>query len=119
MTSIFVNIVSDKVQATIKAIVDSGNSVTAGTAISGALHKRLLIGFSQIKTKKTVKTAGSQVLNVLGVSNELKLYIKGVNKVFSIKPIVIEGLSDKLNIGRKWLAQHNASLSFKDNGNTL
>ena len=60
------------------------------------------------------------MLQVLGVSNELKLSIKGVNKVYNIKPIVIEGLNDKLDIGRKWLAQHNASLSFKDKGgNTL
>ena len=72
MTSIYVSILSDKVQATIKALVDSGNSVTAGIAISGALHKRLLVGFSRLKTKETVKTAGSQVLQVLGISNTIK-----------------------------------------------
>ena len=68
MTSICVSIPSDKVQATIKALVDSGNSVTAGIAISGNLHKRLLVGFSSLKTKKnsqngripSVKSFGSE-----------------------------------------------------------
>ena len=39
------------------------------------------------------------MLKVLGVSNELKLSIKGVNKVYNRKPIVIEDLSLTLGIG--------------------
>ena len=93
----------DKCKITLKALLDTGNSLVQGCAISEKLHKKLNVGFSE-QTHKSIGTAKSGVsLQKIGTSNALKLNIDGIEQTYSVKPTVIKELSDSFNIGDRLL----------------
>ena len=88
-----------------RALVDTGNTVTARLVITRKLHNDLQSGFSVFggKTISTAKTGSG--LRRIGRSKEIKMEIEGFSRKFHIKPTVVEDLSDDLNLGNGFLAE--------------
>ena len=90
---------------TYKALLDTGNNLKEGIAISEKTHSDLGAAFT--KLGGTVKSAGKADLKVKGVSTPIELSFK--DTVYMVKPIVIVGLRDDVNIGRELM---NSSTQF-------
>ena len=92
----------------VKALLDSGNNTANGVVISEKLHNRLQCSFLKLGGK--VLGAGNQKLKVKGVSSPIKLELN--DKTFEIKPVVIEGLTNPINIGRTFMKKYGIALQF-------
>ena len=107
----------------IKALVDTGNTITEETAITEELHKQLGVGFKQ-KGGDPIGTANKvgPKLKKYGISNPIEMEIPEVGK-FQIQPAVVSTLSDRLNIGNGFLInigqQVPVSLTFHRGNATL
>ena len=91
-----------------KALLDTGNNLGEGLAISEKTHKAL--GASYEKLGGIVKSAGKADLEVKGVSNPIELQFK--DTIHKVKPVVIVGLRDPVNIGREMMKKLNITLSY-------
>lgn len=94
----------------VRTLLDTGNTLTEAVAISENLHRQLGVGFSN-RHKREIGTAkrGSN-LTKLGRSNRIEMSIEGINKKIVIRPSVIRGLSDSLNLGSQFFSK----LGLKD-----
>ena len=99
----------NKRQFQVKALLDTGNNIVNGVAISEHTHNRLGGSFLKLGGKN-VKGASNKKLPVKGVSTPIKLKID--NKVFLVKPYVIKDLTDPVNIGRKFMEKANLELKY-------
>ena len=74
--------------------------MTARSVITRKLHTDIQPGFSVIGRKQinTAKTGAG--LKRLGRSEEIVMEVEGLTRKFRIKPIVVEDLSDNLNLGK-------------------
>ena len=98
----------------IRALIDSGNSVCAGLAMSSKLFEKLGCKFSPNSRPRQVGTARKGTcLNILGQSEEIRLSVNFKNSK-TRKFIVCESLSDDLNIGARFLKRERASIHFGD-----
>ena len=93
---------------TYKALLDTGNNLMEGIAISPKTHSDLGAAFT--KLGGIVKSAGKANLKVKGLSAPIELRFK--DTVYRVKPVVIEGLRDEVNIGRELLNRANIGLSY-------
>ena len=98
----------DNKQVKVKALLDTGNSVFSGLAISEAIHNQLGLGFVKLGGK--VKGPDNGRLTVKGVSTPIKMQID--NRCFICKPYVIQGMTDSVNIGRQFMAKVNMVLTY-------
>ena len=87
-----------------RALVDTGNTVTARSVITKQLHNSIQSGFSVIGGKQISTAKQGAGLKRLGRSKEIVMEIEGLTRKFSIKPTVVEDLSDELNLGNGFLA---------------
>ena len=87
-----------------RALVDTGNTVTARSVITKKLHNEIQSGFSVIGGKQISTAKQGAGLKRLGRSKEIVMEIEGLTRKFSIKPTVVEDLSDELNLGNGFLA---------------
>ena len=91
-------------------MIDSGNTVSTGCAITKELHKQLGVGLVRTGAG-TVNTAlpGAKIQKI-GRSNPIEIEIAGTSPPIrtSIQPIVVDQLSDPLNLGSGFL--HELSL---------
>ena len=104
-----------------KALIDTGNSIRqgSGVAISGNLHRKLNLGFVKLGGKP-INTAGKgSKLTVQGVSTAMKYQFPGIQTTYEIKPIVIENLTDDINIGTSYLQKIGVSLEYSTKGNRM
>ena len=85
-------------------MVDTGNTVNARSVITRKLHNEIQSGFSVIGGKpiSTAKTGSG--LQRLGRSKEIVMEVEGLKRKFRITPVVVEDLSDNLNLGNGFLA---------------
>ena len=112
-SKVSVNITSEsdsKKQFKVKALLDTGNSIHSGVAISEHTHNRLGGTFVKLGGK-TVKGASNKKLSVKGVSAPVKLSIDN-GRTYICKPYVIAGLTDPVNIGRRFMETANVKLNF-------
>ena len=88
-----------------RALVDTGNTVTARSVITRKIHNEIQSGFSAVggKVISTAKTGSG--LQRIGISKEIEMQIEGLTRKFRIKPTVVEDLSDDLNLGNGFLAE--------------
>ena len=88
----------------IKALIDTGNTISEETAITAELHKQLKVGFEKVGGKPigTANKTGPKLENH-GISNLIKMEIEGIDGKFQIKPAVVNSLTDPLNIGNGFL----------------
>ena len=86
-------------QLKVKSMIDSGNTLRCGVAITDASRNKLGLKFYSIWTK-TVGTADKTGKMVqLGISEEFELKIDGIGGYWSGRASVVTGLSDEVNIG--------------------
>ena len=87
-----------------RALVDTGNTVTARSVITRKIHNEIQSGFSSVGGKiiNTAKTGSG--LQRIGRSNVIEMQIEGLTRKFRIKPTVVEDLSDDLNLGNGFMA---------------
>ena len=103
-----------------KAFIDSGNTTYAGSVIDSKFHSNL--GLKLTKSRKDpIKTASGKLLPLVGTSQPISFKINGdrTKASYVIRPEVIKGLNDQLNIGATFLQKYKADISFKDTGNVL
>ena len=89
----------------VKALLDTGNTITEETAITMELHSQLDVGFEEVGGIPigTANKEGPKLMK-LGVSNPIEMEISGIKGKFLVKPAVVQTLSDQLNIGNGFLA---------------
>ena len=109
----------------IRVLVDSGNLIKTGVAISEKFHKQLGVGYSQQNTGKVGTAGKGSTMLKLGKSNDFRLRIKGISKVFIIHgATVVKTLLDSINLGTGFLqtvAQSTGlipEIKFHRNGTT-
>ena len=88
-----------------RALVDTGNKVTARSVITRDVHNKLSAGFSSIGGQKIGTTTTGNQLKRIGRSREIQMKIEGLQRTFRIRPVVTEGLSDELNSGNVFLSE--------------
>ena len=107
-SKIFVTLTGEGNPIRTKALLDSGNNTDCGVVISDKLHNELKASF--VKLGGRVLSAGNQRLKVKGVSTPIKLKFK--EKTYIVKPMVIVGLNDPVNIGRNFMKRVGIELKF-------
>ena len=88
-----------------RALVDTGNTVTARSVITREVHNRLAAGYSSIGGQKIGTAKAGNQLKRIGRSREIRMKIQGMQRTFKIKPVVVENLSDELNLGNGFLSE--------------
>ena len=86
----------------VKALVDTGNTVSARAAIPNKIHKQLHAKLSQVGGKAVGTACPGAKITTVGVSEPLVMQIEGINKKFKIAPVVMESLTDDLNLGNQF-----------------
>ena len=107
-SKLFVTVTRQAGPVKVKALLDSGNNTSSGVVISERLHNQLQCSFLKLGGK--VLGAGNQILKVKGVSTPIKLKLD--TRIFVIKPLVIEGLTDPVNIGRSFMKKYGLTPHF-------
>ena len=93
------------IQKPVKIMVDNGNLVKTGVAVSEEFMRKMALGYSTLG-RGTVPTAGKgQGMTNLGISQSFSLKIQGMKKTYEIKALVCKELSDDINIGTGFLQQ--------------
>ena len=54
---------------------------------------------------------GGKGLKVLGTGSKFKFFLDGLDQVFKVEPIVIEGLNHAMNLGLEFLKQYEVNFS--------
>ena len=98
----------DKKTLTYNAFLDTGNNVDPGLASSERVHQAIWASFS--KLGGDINSAGHAKLKVKGRSTPIKLQFK--NKVYVVRPMVVKGLREPVNMGRRFMRDINTTLSY-------
>ena len=97
-------------------MVDSGNLV--GDLLSKAFADRM--GLPYHPDSRTIATASTEgQLMTIGVCGPLQLKVQGLDPVFTVRPLVVEGLSWDMNVGRDFLGRNKCVLAFNAKGGEL
>ena len=94
-------------------MVDSGNTLSSGVAISKEFAQELGIR-AQGKQFPVGTAAEGKKMRCMGVGDSLQLVVRGLLEGV-VKPQVIEGMSHPLNLGSQFLKTHKLSLDFSSN----
>ena len=92
------------------ALVDTGNLVKS-TLVSKEFWD-LMGGKVTVKCDLRVGTAEKEGkgLKVIGKGEEFKFFLEGIDKAFTVHPVVIEGLSHNVNLGMNFLLENELTL---------
>ena len=88
-----------------RAMVDTGNTVTARSVITRRLHNKLQSGFSTIGGRTIGTAKAGSGLKKIGRSKEVVMTVEGLKRRFRIKPTVVEDLTDDINLGNGFLCE--------------
>ena len=97
---------------TSKAIVDTGNTLRGTCAISYKFHKKLGVGFQEIKRKSIGTARKGSSLVCLGVSNPIEVQFAGIDVKYLLNPRVLEDLHADLNVSNLFLKRVQTKLDF-------
>ena len=93
--------------------VDSGNKVFTPLIISGRLARMLKLKLNPLPPGLKIGTAASRgSLRIAGIGSLVSIQIRGHEKVFRVKPLVIQNLSHHLNLGSEFLNRAKLMLDF-------
>ena len=90
-------------------MIDSGNTVTEATAITAELHQKLGAAIATADNKPVNTALPGAQLQRIGQSTPISLEIEGTGIQTEIRPVVVNELSDPLNLGSGFL--HELSVS--------
>ena len=83
-----------------KIMIDQGNLIQSGIAISEDFFKRMKLQYSKIIRNGRCTTAGKGLgMTKLGISEDFSLRINGIHTVFDTKATIIRQLTDDINLG--------------------
>ena len=83
----------------LKAMIDSGNTLKSGIAITDNLRKKLGLKFHSIKQKQVGTADKKKKLIQIGESEEFMLQLEGLGAKWAGKASVFQTLSDEINVG--------------------
>ena len=99
-----------------KGLVDTGNTVANGVAISGEFFRKLArqgARLSEDVQVGSVSTAQKGAkLRITGRCKPLGLLLQNMKQEYTVKPLVIENLNHEINLGVHFLKKHNLSIKF-------
>jgi len=101
-------------------MIDQGNTLRSGIAISRELHKKLGGKFEKLggQTANTAKKGAK--LKIIGQSKPMYIQFSGFrSKKYLVKPTIIEDFGDDVNIGSQFLQKYNCELKFQEDGTTM
>ena len=97
----------------LSGLVDSGNKVRTPLIISGRLARMLKLKLNPPPPGLKIGTAASRgSLRIAGIGSPVSIQIRGHEKVFRVKPLVIQNLSHHLNLGSEFLNRAKLMLDF-------
>ena len=88
-----------------KIMMDQGNLVKTGVAISEAFFQKLGLRYERLSRTKVGTACKGAQMTLIGWTEPFSLRFDGVNRIFSIKAAVFSKLSDDINIGQGFLQQ--------------
>ena len=99
----------------LKALVDTGNSVDSDVVLDEETARELNLEIKPLlgRTVGTAKKENS--LKLVGESADFLLRIGDRPKVYKVKAIVVNNLSQRMNIGAKFLLREELDLKFRRN----
>ncbi len=93
----------------VRVLVDSGNLV--GDLVSKAFADRMGLPYRPDSRPIATASTEGQLMGV-GECEPLQLKIRGLDPVFTVRPLVVEGLSRDMNVGRDFLGRNKCVLAF-------
>ena len=97
----------------LSGLVDSGNKVCIPLIISGRLARMLKLKLNPPPPGLKIGTAASRgSLRIAGIGSPVSIQIRGHEKVFRVKPLVIQNLSHHVNLGSEFLNRAKLMLDF-------
>ena len=102
-----------------RVMIDQGNTLHSGVAMSQELHRKLGGLFERLGGRAANTAKKGAKLRVIGQSRPLYIKFGLQNRKFMIKPTIIEAFGDAVNIGSQFLQQHGCQLKFSKNGTTM
>ena len=96
----------------IPALIDTGNSVQAPAVVSLELAKDLGMKVKPLPGRSIGTAKKKTALNLIGEAENVELKIEGLRETFRIPALVVESLSQPLNLGAYFLSEFNLSLQF-------
>ena len=100
-----------------KALVDTGNLIYSGVAISGTMARQLKLPI--VPEQVVIGTAKKDsVLEVVGRARGMKIKVNGGGN-FVVNPLVIKNLSTSINLGTGFLMREGSVLRMDKTGATV
>ena len=93
----------------VKALVDTGNTIHQGSAMSIELARKLGLKWAG-PTRRVGTAAQGKGLTSVGRAEELKMMVGGKER--TLQPEIFYGLSHSLNLGAAWLTQQQVAVDF-------
>ena len=95
----------------VKIMIDSGNTV--GDLVSEEFAGRLGLEGDEVRDHITVPTAATATtVLVVKRCREITARLVGIEGEFTIRPLVVRGLTHPVNLGQHFLGRHWCSLDF-------
>jgi hypothetical protein len=104
-------------------MIDTGNMLWDKAAISEKFHPKVGVRLSRVNIASVGTAKKGAKMEALGISRPMELRLEGINKTFTITPLVVPGLTDDINLGTGFLQSIGAgmecSMQFTEEGTTL
>ena len=95
----------------VKIMIDSGNTV--GDLVSEEFARRLGLEGDEVRDHIAVPTAATTTtVLVVRRCREMTAKLEGIEGEFTIRPLVVRGLTHPVNLGQHFLGRHWCSLDF-------
>ena len=94
----------------VKIMIDSGNTV--GDLVSEEFAERLGLEGDNNQAHIAVPTAAATTLLVVKKRRGVTARLAGIAGEFTIRPLVVRGLTHPVNLGQHFLGRHWCSLDF-------
>ena len=95
----------------VKIMIDSGNTV--GDLVSEEFAKRMGLDGDEVQDHIAVPTAATATtVLVVKRCQEMTAKLEGIEGDFTIRPLVVRGLTHPVNLGQHFLGRHWCSLDF-------
>ena len=91
-------------------MIDSGNTVS--DLVSEEFADQLGLEGEAMSGQIEVPTAAATTLRVIRKCLEVKVKLAGVDKWFTLRPLVVRGLTHPVNLGQHFLGRYRCSLEF-------